>query len=373
MLKQEPYSHEKYKKKVNKRTHKFVTKIPEHHSKVKDLLFLKERGLACSPLDLSLLYPTVSHLYANFGAVAWNPELIFRSLIAMMLCGVTSFDVWVSMMRSTPFYAIICGFHPTKVPGVGTFYDFCDRLLGLDSSPPKHIRRSFRKRSKKDKSANKNKNADTRKHNGIIQRLADRIMRRPKEETQINPFAINTDFSRFKRYRRILLKIFYLIFVDNSIRLGLIDTNNLNLSGDGSKFQTYAKSNGKKLCDCDNRGKKPSEWCHCQRRYNDYQARWGYDSYHDCWVYGYTIYELTTYSCQQKYSLPLVIDIIPANRHDSVNCLLSMYEACNLLGFDVDVATFDAASDAKGIYQLGVEYWECARSEGLALHFWLSL
>jgi len=90
MLKQEPYSHEKYKKKVNKRTNKFVTKIPEHHSKVKDLLFLKERGLACSPLDLSLLYPIVSHLYAGFGTIAWQPELMFRSLIAMMLCGITS-------------------------------------------------------------------------------------------------------------------------------------------------------------------------------------------------------------------------------------------------------------------------------------------
>lgn len=351
MLKGQPYSHERYKKKVNKRLNKFVKQIPEHHAKVLDLLFL---------LDLTLLCPIVSHLYANFGAIAWAPELMFRSLIAMMLCGITSFDVWVSTMRSIPFYAIICGFHPTKVPGVGTFYDFCNRLLGLETSPPKQIRPPFGKRSRKDKSANKDKNADTKKHDGIIQKLADRIMRRPIEERQINPFALNADFSSFKRYRRVLLKIFYLIFVDNSIRLGLVDINNLNLSGDGSKIQTYANPSGKKLCDCDNRGKRPSDWCDCHRRYNDYEARWGYDSYHDCWVYGYNIYELTAYSLKHQYSLPLVVDIIPANRHDSVLSIVSMYEACNLLGFDVKVATFDAASDAKGIYQLGVEYWHTA-------------
>jgi len=37
-----------------------------------------------------------------------------------------------------------------------------------------------------------------------------------------------------------------------------------------------------------------------------------------------------------------------------------MYQACNLLGFHASVAAFDAASDAKGINSIGVEYWESA-------------
>ncbi len=57
---------------------------------------------------------------------------MLRALLAMMLCGVTALDRWVLQMREQPFYAMISGFDPAHVPGVGTFYDFMNRLLGLD-------------------------------------------------------------------------------------------------------------------------------------------------------------------------------------------------------------------------------------------------
>jgi hypothetical protein len=46
----------------------------------------------------------------------------------MALCGYASIDEWVSVMRSFPYYAVISGFIPEDVPGVGTFFEFIDRI-----------------------------------------------------------------------------------------------------------------------------------------------------------------------------------------------------------------------------------------------------
>jgi len=80
--------------------------------------------------NLDLVYPLVSWLYAaKWGRPARCLICMLRSCLAMMLCGQTSFDDWVQLMRDDPFYALISGFDPDNVPGVGTFYDFQDRLL----------------------------------------------------------------------------------------------------------------------------------------------------------------------------------------------------------------------------------------------------
>ena len=87
------------------------------------------RKLKATSLDAA--YAILAPLYvAAKGRPAWDPVCMLRSCLAMMLRGITSFDIWVQTMRTDPFYAIISGFLPEKTPGVGTFYDFQDRLLG---------------------------------------------------------------------------------------------------------------------------------------------------------------------------------------------------------------------------------------------------
>ena len=67
--------------------------------------------------DLDAVYPTLAALYsADQGRIARHPVCMFRSCLAMMLCDVTSFDVWVPMMRDDPFYALISGFPRTTFP-----------------------------------------------------------------------------------------------------------------------------------------------------------------------------------------------------------------------------------------------------------------
>ena len=343
-------SHQDYVTFVQCQTHGLTEPSRHLHAKAKLLL-----------LDLTLAIPILALLYATDGRTAVPPEDLLRSLLAMVLCGYTSMDEWVALMRTRPFYAIISGFDPSDVPGVGTFYDFMDRLLGLNPKRIRHLYQphSKRQRAKQDKQANKDKNKDTPKHQNIVAKLAARLLHQTQPPDPA-PSPWHFDGSKFARTERILKAIFYACVVAQSVEFGLIDLQHLYVAGDGSKLRTWANPHGRKHCQCDNKGKKPDAWCHCERYYRDPTARWGYDSYHDCWVYGHTYYELTCYSLDHTTELPLVIRMADNHRHDSVSGLFAMHEACDLLGFPIQVASFDKASDAFGMYRLGSELWHTA-------------
>ena len=237
-------------------------------------------------LDLTLAIPILALLYATEGRPVIPPEDLFRSLIAMLLCGITSIDTWVAQMRADPFYAIISGFAPTQVPGVGTFYEFIDRLLGLDAHRIKHLYRPKprQRRAKKDKQASKDKNKDTPKHTcsancqHIVAKLAAHFLRQAKPPAASTAATWRCDPAKFARAEQVIQAIFYACVVSKSIALGLIDLQHLCVAGDGSKFRTWANPNGRKQCQCDNKGKPPEEWCNCERYYRDPTARWGYDT-----------------------------------------------------------------------------------------------
>ena len=162
-------------------------------------------------LDLTLIIPILAVLYAAGGRPAVPPEDLLRSLIAMMLCGYTSITRWVELMRQQPYYAIISGFDPADVPGIGTFYDFMDRLLSLKFNKTKHLirRKRKRKQTKKDKQAAKDKNKDTPKHQGIINRLAKHYL---FQATQL-PAEWRFDESRFSRTEGVLKRFSGTVFV----------------------------------------------------------------------------------------------------------------------------------------------------------------
>jgi len=82
--------------------------------------------------DLSRVSSILKFRYSNRGAPARASDNMLRSLLAMVLSGVTSIDEWVAFLRSFPSLAIISGFTPEDTPGVGTFYDFFDRLYLME-------------------------------------------------------------------------------------------------------------------------------------------------------------------------------------------------------------------------------------------------
>ncbi|MBV7338042.1 hypothetical protein KFU94_59415 [Chloroflexi bacterium TSY] len=136
------------------------------------------RKLSATNLDGA--YPFLAPLYVpDWGRPVRDPVSMLRSCLAMMLCGQTSFDVWVGQMRDEPFYALISGFEPNDVPGVGTFYDFQDRLLQRERQARSQARRPYQRRDERDQAAaHKDKN-DLRPHAGIVNRLTALILGRP--------------------------------------------------------------------------------------------------------------------------------------------------------------------------------------------------
>ncbi|NIN65207.1 MAG: hypothetical protein GTO63_11005, partial [Anaerolineae bacterium] len=78
----------------------------------------------------------------------------------------------------------------------------------------------------------------------------------------------------------------------------------------------------------------------------------GWDSYRKCWVYGYSLYELTAYSFQHACQLPLVVSIADCNRHDSVHGMATLYRGCDTFGLPIRTASLDAAHDVLGLFRL---------------------
>ena len=317
------------------------------------------RKLQATNLDEA--WSTLAAGYAERGRLARCPVCLLRSCLAMMLCGVTSFDVWVAMMRDEPFYALISGFEPADVPGVGTFYDFQDRLLGRWPQGRTRRCRPYRRRAQGDKASHHQDKNDLRPHQNIINRLADRLLRRARVDRDSRAVLRGQgDLTALPQWQQPLQAIFYSSFVARSVALGLIDWHCLHVAGDGSKLPTWANSQGQKLCQCDNRGQKPQDHCRCHRAYRDPWARWGWDSYRECWVYGHSIYELTAYSLRHRCQLPLLVAIADGNRHDAVQALATLYQGRETFGLPIQTASLDAAHDAIGLFRLATNRWHMA-------------
>jgi hypothetical protein len=318
------------------------------------------RQLQATNLDAA--YPILARPYAvAWGRPARHPVCMLRSCLAMMLCGVTSFDAWVALMRDEPFYALISGFDPQDVPGVGTFYDFQDRLLQRPRQSRTTRRRPYQRRDQRDKAKHHKDKNDLRPHQDIVNRLADRILVRPDQPACLAAIlAGKGDFSALPRYEQTLQPLFFACFVARSVELQLIDLQQLHVAGDGTKLPTWANPRGKKLCDCDNRGKKPEQRCRCHRAYRDPLALWGWDSYRQRWVYGHSIHELTSYSLQHRCQLPLVVSMADCGRHDSVHGLVALYRGRETFGLPIQTASLDAAYDAIGLFRLATRRWSTA-------------
>ena len=307
-------------------------------------------------LNVSAAHPILARLYdLTQGRPARPPEDMLRSWLLMLERKITSVEVWVAHLRQQPLDALLSGFAPDDVPGVGTFYDFQDRVLQVYEPVLNQDCRPRRRSEQRQKDAALRDKNNLAPHLGILDRLADRLRARPVSAVVYGEWR--TNLAGVPRYQRILKEVFYTVFVSGSVARGLIDLKALHVAGDGTHLRTWANTHGHKLCLCDNRNKPHSEHCNCVRRFHDPLAAWGWDSYRECYVYGHGVYELTAYSLQHNCQLPLVINVLDNQRHDSVAYLAAAHEAVDLLGFHLATVSLDKAHDAMALYRLGVEHW----------------
>jgi len=349
-----PYSHKRYRRFVRRRAKRYGGLSTQHrHYQVWEKL---------QATNLDAAYPRLTVLYDPvLGRLARDPVSMLRSCLAMMECGETSFTDWVALMRDEPFYALISGFAPDDVPGVGTFYDFQDRLLQRPRQGRTRPCTPYRQRAQQDRAPAQRDKLDLRPHHDIVRRLAARLLARKQPTSTLSAIlAGHGDFAALPTYERVLQPLFFTCCVATSVERGLIDLAHLYVAGDGTKLATWANTHGKKLCTCDNRGKSAAEHCTCQRGYRDPWARWGWDSYRECWVYGHSLYELTAYRLGHPCQLPLYISLADCNRHDSVHALAALFHARETCALPYRVVTLDAAHDAWGFYHLATQRWHTA-------------
>lgn len=286
----------------------------------------------------------------NRGTPPKDAVAMFRSLILMTLTGESSIPNWVDTLRSDPFLAVLSGFLPAcfcsvkaddipadSIPGVGTFYDFMDRLIRKDRILYKSKLRKFKRKPKKKQK--KNQKLDSSKP-GVVERLVNRVL---KFDNSKLPDNLETTLNQ-------ILKD---VFVVPSLAMGILgDPNKFNIAGDGTCMPSHASCYGKKVCGCK---LKPGERCDCPRLLADPSASWGWDSYNEHYFYGHTFHGFT--ACDSFYSLPIHIKCVTGKRHDSVTGVYELKELADLYPkINFYSAAFDSAYDANAFYLLNMHY-----------------
>ncbi len=101
-------------------------------------------------LDLSETDTIMQEFYSLLGKPATRfPSCLLRSYLLSIVLKADSITEWCRMLKITPLYAILSGFPAGDTPGVGTFYDFFNRLWQSDRD--NYVSQIKHKKAKPDK------------------------------------------------------------------------------------------------------------------------------------------------------------------------------------------------------------------------------
>ena len=285
-------------------------------------------------LDLSPVDDLMRDRYSVFGPEPRLPSSMLRSYLLSIKCKVTSITAWASDLKQNHLHAILSGFSVGDTPGTGTFYDFFDRLWLSDSdniSNPVHPPRQ--KPKKPDK---KGKKAPSVEKVTVYDLLARFETEPPK------------DFAPAAR----LFEIFKSQFLDVSVNQGLINLDNLAVSGDGTPVYTGARERKTRTCGCLEKGIRD---CKCDRIYHQPDCNTGWDSHRERHYFGYGLYTLT--ASDSENDLPLFPLLGPASRHDSHGFWYNFFSMKQFLPqANVTKLLLDSAHDAMAYYQYCSEH-----------------
>ena len=281
-------------------------------------------------LDLSYTDERLRSRYSVFGPRPRTPSCMHRSYLLSIDFKVTSITDWAAQLKINPLYAILSGFDVSDTPGVGTFYDFFDRLWDADDDnlsphlrPPKP---SVKKPSRKgDKAASVDKMT-------VEQLLKE--LEAASDSMKDQPFAS-------------LFDLYHKEFLLKSVKRGLINNTNLSVAGDGTPVVTSARERKRRVCDCLSKGITD---CNCDRFFSQPDCDAGWDSSRECFYSGYSLYTLV--ASDSESDLPIFALLQPASRHDSLAFCHAYFAMMHFLPeFHVKKLLLDSAHDAMPIYQ----------------------
>jgi len=320
-------NHETYRKFVHSKLHQYY---PDLNALPKSVLTIYKKF---KNLDLSKTESLMRDKYSVFGPNPYAPSSMLRSMLVAAALNISSITKWVATMRVTPIYAIISGFSPDKIPGVGTFYDFQSRLWDQESpnfSPyikpvPIKVKKPKGKGSKAD-SVEKESVAD------LINRLK------------------NTDFQLKDEAYATLFTIFKECFVSESIKRGVIHPDNLRIAGDGTPIVTSQRLRSHHTCTCISNGIFN---CSCDRKYMQPDCDIGWDSSREKFYFGYDMYILT----DADNDLPLFALMNSASRHDSRSFCEAFFRFRSFMPqTKISQLLLDSAHDNMATYNLCHDY-----------------
>ena len=255
------------------------------------------------------------------------PSCMLRSYLLSIKLKITSITEWCRLLKINPLYAILSGFPVDDTPGVGTFYDFFNRLWQSDKNnyinQVKHKKQKPEKGKKHGDKTPCNKNSVASKLLPLLERI---------ELPNNNPFYL-------------IFRLYKAQFLDISVGKGLIDIENLSLAGDGTPIETARLERSKRICDCP----KGSD-CGCKRKFSQPDCNWGWDSSRDRYFFGYHLYMFV--AADSKNDLPVFPMLERASRHDLLSFLHTFFSMQSYLKeFHVEKLLLDAAHDAMPIYE----------------------
>lgn len=302
-------------------------------------------------LDLDPLLDYIPGFYSPGGRPAKHQAQILRSLILFTLLfnktkARTSLTLWVREVLPRSFaLTVLTGCPgPDDLPPLGSYYDFMDRFW-------------MGPRDRYSRTALLPPGRNGKKPKKLIG--ADGKLEEPEDPCTVTARDIVNDILAGKpaadNPEAALQKIFSILAVLPSVRLGLIDPQDLTLSGDGTAVASHSSPFGRHLPSC---GKDCPYRDGCGRHYSDPDAAWGWDSDNRTWFFGHTLYTLCCRNNKLKIELPLLMKFTDAFRHDSKSFLYSIDDlGRNAFGISPKNICLDSAHDNIPTYEL-LERWD---------------
>ena len=279
-------------------------------------------------LDLSYTDELLRCKYSVLGPKPRTPSCMQRSYLLSIDFKINSITDWVAAMKTNPLYAILSGFEFGNTPGIGTFYDFFNRLWDSDNDnllPHEHPLKTKKVKKPKAKGAK-----------------ADSIEKVTVAE--LIPQLENTQFHLDEQPYASLFKIYKKEFLDVSVSKNLIHPDSLVLAGDGTPVVTSHRERKKRIGDCKENGMTN---CKCNRYFSQPDCDIGWDSSRSCWYHGYDLYMLV----DSQSDLPVFPHFSCASTHDSHGFLQAFFRMRAFLpDYKIAKVLLDSAHDAMPYY-----------------------
>ena len=279
-------------------------------------------------LDLSFTDSYMQSKYSKYGPAPRTPSCMQRSYLLSIDFKVSSPTDWAAQLKINPLYAILSGFEFGDTPGVGTFYDFFNRLWDSDKNHLSPHIHPLKVKVKKPKT--KGTKADS------IEKVT---------VEQLLPELENTSFCISDQPYGSLFKLYKAEFLNQSVARKLIHPKSLALAGDGTPVVTSHRERKHRVCDCVSKGITD---CKCDRYFSQPDCDIGWDSSRDCWYHGYDLYM----NIDSESDLPVFPLLHPASKHDSHGFLHNFFRLKSFLPeYNVTKLLLDSAHDAMPYYE----------------------